>query len=71
MDNYNSSVEFSLSQMKEVPEHIKEFILNKHKSEIRIAFLNGTINGINSCKGEELICAEHYYHQTFKGGENG
>jgi hypothetical protein len=55
-----------------VPEHIKEYVLNKHKSEIRIAFINGTINGLDATyKGEELTCPDHYYHQTFKGEENG
>jgi hypothetical protein len=57
--------------MQDVPEHIKEFVLNKHNSEIRIAFIDGTINGMKCYRGEDLIDASDYYKQKFKGDGNG
>jgi len=67
-----SSIEFLLSQVGEVPEHIKEYVMNKHGIEIRTAHISGTLNALESTrKGVELINAQEYYDETFKGGQDG
>jgi len=66
-----SSVEWLLEQIGEVPEHIKEYVIKRHSIEIRKTFIDGTLNGMKSYLGEKLMEPQDYYNQTYKGGQDG
>jgi hypothetical protein len=65
-----SSVEWLLEHVGEVPEYIKEYVRTKHGIEVRTAFLDGTINGMKCYRGEDLIDPQDYYNETYKGGQD-
>jgi len=65
-----TSIEFLLAYAKDIPDYIKEYVISKHNIEIRHAFIDGTLNGMKSYRGEKLIDPQDYYNETYKGGQD-
>ena len=65
-----TSIEFLLTYTKDLPDYIKEYVISKHNIEIRHAFIDGTLNGMKSHRGEQLMEPDDYYNQIYKGGQN-